>query len=406
MGDAQMGDLSRNSQGEAILKAALALAPTIKAGAEEGERIRRLPDPILEGMERAHVFSMAMPREWGGPELDPMEQMRVIEALSEIDASVGWCAMIGIDGGYMSGFLDQALAREMFSDIDTPNAVVGTPTGRAVRAAGGYRVSGRWPFASGCHHAQWIIAGCLVMEDGKLITGPDGPPENRQCFLPRRECEILDTWYTTGLRATGSTDFAINDYFVPEEQTFTFSARKYYRDSPLYRFPAGIILKASAPPLGVARAAIDSVVEAANRQAARGAIVGGDSSPIRLLRDEAYLQDAIGRAEALWGTARSFLYDVVGELWATLVRGDQPDRRQLLRFTLANTQTFANCVQAVELMYKARGGQAVYAREPLDRCLRDVLTMNQHAFVSLRSYGMAGRALLGIPGDVLLPGVL
>lgn len=401
-----MGDASRNGPGEMILEAARALAPTIKAGTDEGERIRRLPDVVAEGMRQAHVFSMAMPREWGGPELTPMEQMRVIEALAEIDGSVGWCAMIGIDGGYMSGFLDQTVAREMFSDIEAPNAVVGTPTGRAIRAKGGYRVSGKWAFASGCHHAEWIVANCLVMEDGKLSMGPDGRPEARHCFLPRRECEILDTWYTTGLRATGSADLTINEYFVPEEQTFTFSEKKYYRDSPLYRFPAGIILKASAPPLGVARAAIDSVIEAANRQAARGAIVGGESSPARLLRDESYLQDAIGRAEALWGTARCFLYDVIGELWETLTRGAQPDRRQLLRFTLANTQTFANCMQAVELAYKARGGQAVYAREPLDRCLRDVLTMNQHAFVSLRSYGMAGRALLGIPGDVLLPGVL
>jgi len=199
-----MSEISQKNEGETILQSAIALSPKIKACTEEIERERRLPMHLIRAMKDAHIFGMAMPRAWGGPELDPITQIRVIEALSVADASVGWCAMIGVDGGYMTGFLDQTVAREMYPDIDVPTAFAASPTGRAVPVEGGYRVSGRWPFASGCHNAEWMIAGCIVSDGEGPPVGADGIPKTRQCFLPASDCQILDTWYTTGLRGTGA----------------------------------------------------------------------------------------------------------------------------------------------------------------------------------------------------------
>lgn len=397
----------RPTTGEAMLEAVRALAPTIAAAAPEGERLRRLPDGVYQAMKEAGVFAMAMPRAWGGPELDPIEQLRVIEALSEADASAGWCAMVGCDGGFWTAYLDQEVARAMYPDITVSTAGSGAPAGRAVRVRDGWRVSGRWPFSSGCHHAAWLGPGCLIVEeDGAFATRADGRRTNVRCFLPRRDVEILDTWHTTGLAGSGSADFTVTDHFVPFEHSFARHEMVVRREGALYRTPFGFLLKAAAPALGVARAAIDALIDAANKSPVRRPAPAGESAEPRLLRDEAYVQDAVGRAEALWGSARAYLYEVVAGMWETIKAGDMPDRAAMARFTLANMQAFEGCAEAVHLCYRARGGGAVYAAQPLDRCLRDITTMTQHAFVSLRGYGLAGRGLLGLPGDVMTIGVI
>jgi alkylation response protein AidB-like acyl-CoA dehydrogenase len=137
-----------------VLHAAIAMAAEIQAAGDEIERERCLPQAVVKAMKGAGVFGMAMPRSWGGPELDVLTQFRVIEALGMADGSVGWCAMINCDGGYMTAFLDQDVARAMYSDIEVGTAVTASPTGQAERVPGGYRVSGSFPFASGCRHCE------------------------------------------------------------------------------------------------------------------------------------------------------------------------------------------------------------------------------------------------------------
>src|SRR5712671_1741688 len=172
-----------------ILHAAIGLAEQIQAASEEIERGRRLPPSIAAAMKDAGVFGMAMPRVWGGPELDPLTQFRVIEALALAEGSVGWCAMIGSDGGYVTACLDQDVARTMYPDIRVATGAAGTTTGRAVRVPGGYRVSGRFPFVSGCHHCQWLWVGCAVLENGVARVDGNGVPETRQCLVQLSQCE-------------------------------------------------------------------------------------------------------------------------------------------------------------------------------------------------------------------------
>jgi len=387
-----------NNEAEMILNAANALAPTIAECRDEIERERRLPMHLVEAMKKAGVFRMPMPRALGGPELDLPSQLRVIEALAVADASVGWCAMIGCEAGYYLGYIDQGAAREIFSDIDTVTSGALTLTGRAERVKGGYRVSGRWPFSSGCQHSSWLVAGCIVHENGAQSLRPTGVLESRQCLIPTKEVKILDTWHTTGLRGSGSHDFTIDNYFVREERTFSYQDLKLYRDEPLYRFPFNVALKLAGPALGVARAAIDALVEAGQRPV-RLTTIGEQPVPPRALRDEEFVQDAVGRAEAMLEAARGYLFATISDIWATMAAGGEQSPRQLAHFMMLNTQVFKMCTEVVELMYKARGGSAVYASNLLDRCLRDVLSMNQHVVNSLRSYSMAGRILLGLPPE-------
>jgi hypothetical protein len=183
-----------------VLHAAIELAEQIREASNEIERGRRLPPDIAAAMKAAGVFGMAMPRVWGGPELDPLTQFRVIEALAMADGSVGWCAMIGCEGGYVTGFLDQDVARAMYPDILVATGAAATTTSKAVRVPGGYRVSGRFPFVSGCQHCEWLWAGCTVIENGVPRVDGNGVPETRQCLMRLSQCEILDTWHTIRCR--------------------------------------------------------------------------------------------------------------------------------------------------------------------------------------------------------------
>jgi alkylation response protein AidB-like acyl-CoA dehydrogenase len=237
----------------------------------------------------------------------------------------------------------------------------------------------------------------VVDDDGAPLTDGNGVPRSRQCLLRREQCEILDTWHTTGLRGTGSNDVAVRDEFVAEEHGFSFQDPKIVkRSGPLYAFPFMFVAKGSAPALGIARHAIDAFVESAAGKPARRYMRGERIEPPKLIRDDVYVQEAIGRAETLLAAARGYFFDVMGGLWATILDERQPDDRQLALFTSAYAHVVGACLEAVQLVYKAAGGTAVYQRGPLDRCLRDIVTMNQHVIGSLRSYEMAGRLLLGL----------
>jgi indole-3-acetate monooxygenase len=380
-----------------VLHNAIALTAKIPFVADKIEEGRRIPEEIADDMKEAGIFGMAMPHIWGGPELDPLTQFRVIEALAMADGSVGWCAMINCDGGYVTAFLDQDVARAMYPDIRVGTAAAATPTGQAIPVPGGYRVSGRFPFASGCHHCEWVWLGCIVMEDGSPRVGDSGVPETRQCLLRVSQCDILDTWYTTGLRGTGSNDLRVSDVFVETEHTFSFQdAALIKRAGPLYALPNMFIAKAPAPALGIARHAIDALIDIACSKPARRYTCGEHPEPAKMMRDDVFVQEAVGRAETMLASARAYQFETIGDLWNTLTSVDEVTPAQIARFTTASTHVIGVCVDVVQLVCKAAGGTAVYKKGPFDRCLRDILTMNQHLVGTLRTYEMAGRLLLGL----------
>jgi indole-3-acetate monooxygenase len=380
-----------------VLHAVIELGAKVRAAGDEAERIRRMPVAIAQAMKDAGVFGMVLPRSWGAPELDPLMQIRIIEALAMADGSTGWCAMIGCDSGYITAFLEDSVARDMYRDISVATAATATATGQATPVRGGYRVSGRFPFSSGCQHSEWVWVGCNVVENGSPRADSKGVPETRTCFIKVSDVEILDTWYTTGLRGTGSHDLTVHDVFVPAERTFSFQDPNLVkRHGPLYDFPYMFIAKGAAPALGIARHAIDVVIENAARKPARRMILGEFSEPAKLLRDEVFVQDSVARAEALLGSARAYLFDVIGDVWTTLSDQRRLTPTQQARFLTAYTHVVGSCAEAVQLVYKASGGTAVYQSGALDRCIRDIMTMNQHLMGSLRTYEMAGRLLLGL----------
>ena len=201
-----------------FIVAAEGLAPQVAAFAEEGERSRRLPLPLVEAMARAGLFRLWTPQALGGSEVDPMTFLRVVETISTVDGSAGWCQLIAGSLSVFGGYLPMAGAQRILG-CDPLTVVSGSfaPFGQAVVEPGGYQVTGRWPLASGCQHCAWLVGDCRVVDGDRPRLRSDGTPVTRMMMLPADACQILDTWDSVGLRGTGSHDYTVTNFFVPDD---------------------------------------------------------------------------------------------------------------------------------------------------------------------------------------------
>src|SRR5262245_1122958 len=196
------------------LDAVRALGPAIRDAADRIERDRRLPRELVDALSTAGIFRLLVPRAFGGLEAEPVTMLAVLEEVARADGSAGWCAMIGATSAVLSAYLPEDVARAIHGQ-GRPTGGVFAPLGRAVADGDAFRVTGRWPFASGCEHCDWLMAGALVVDDGRPRLLPNGQPDARLFFLPAHEVRIDDTWNVAGLRGTGSHDIVVEDRVVP-----------------------------------------------------------------------------------------------------------------------------------------------------------------------------------------------
>jgi alkylation response protein AidB-like acyl-CoA dehydrogenase len=243
------------------------LTPAITSRAAEFEQDRQLPSDLMDTLRSIGVFRMFAPRSHGGMELDLPEGLRIIEILSKADGSVGWAAMIGSG----SAILAPLLARDRYDDIyrDGPDVVFAgsaQPAGVAESIDGDWRVNGRWPFASGCQHADWLLGLCVMKKDGKPLPGPvEGAPMVRGCLLPARDWRIEDTWHVAGLKGTGSHHIVLEDTPVHADNFVDIAEGKPCMPGPLYCAVQQLIpIMHSAVHLGMAEGALSELVELAN----------------------------------------------------------------------------------------------------------------------------------------------
>ena len=380
--------------------AATALGPLVAAHRDQMDAERRLPRPVVDAMADIGILRAAVPLELGGPAFDPITQVRVVEELSRLDGSVGWCSMIASAGSYVAGFLEPEVARRWFAPHDACLAGQLAPTGRAQLVPGGYRASGRFRFGSGSGHATVMIAGCLVYDGDELVRTKSGRPQMRSMMFTPAECTIIDTWHTTGLWGTGSNDYAIEDLFVAEENSWDPAGRMRLSE-PLYRYPPLFLVPHCGVPLGIARAAIDALVDlAAGKDLYPGASRSGAG---RTLQDDPAAQEALAIAEAKLGAARAFTYDTVGQLWEQMQAGTQISTRSRAMYRTMMTWIHQVAKEVIESMYDTGAGSAIYRGNPLERAMRDMLTGAQHRMVHPKIYRPAGRLLFGLEsGDPMV----
>ena len=376
--------------------AARELTPLIRAYADATERGRRLAAPVVAALRSARLFAMGLPASLGGSETPMAAALQAIEQVAYADGATGWNVMIAFDTGFMAGFLHSPEARALIASIHLP-IVAGSlsPPGRLVRTAGGYRLTGHWRFGSGCQQADLFVVGAMLGEDGAPATAANLMHDMVWATVPAAAVTIADTWNVAGLRGTGSHDFAVEDLFVAEGFVEPIHVDAAAEPGPLYAlgvFPAFGIVKA-AVALGVARHAIEALKELALAKTATG--------QTSLLRERPAVQADVARAEACVRSALALMNEVVADVWHTVVDGGRPSIEQRAWLRLAGVDGVQRAIEAVDLMYNAAGGTAIYESSPLERCFRDVHVVPAHIVVQPNVYEVAGRVFLDLPPGTL-----
>jgi alkylation response protein AidB-like acyl-CoA dehydrogenase len=361
------------------------LASLARAQSAENEQARALSAELVAGLRAAGLMRAGAPAQLGALQAPPAVTLACAERLARGDASAGWCVSIACTSSLLAGWMPEAGAAEVLGGGDDVAAGVWAPRGRATPVDGGLRVSGRWAFCSGISHSNWLFAGC-VLEDG----GDDAAPVLRVVAMPTAELEILDTWHTGGLRATASNDAVAKELFVPAERVLSLLGSEPRLDERLYRFPAFgyFALSIAAAALGNARGAIDDLMELALEKVGLG--------QTRTLAERPATQSAVAQAEAALEAARALYYEAIEAAWQAAAAG-AVETPQRLGLRLAATHAVQTSASVARAMYDLGGGSAIYERSPLQRRFRDAHTATAHFQVSLPTWELMGRVLLGLP---------
>jgi indole-3-acetate monooxygenase len=370
-----------------LVDIARSLEPLIREHAEVVEQ-GRMPPPLVDALHDAGVFRAMLPHEVGGLEAEPVEWLQMIEELSRINASVGWNAFI--QSGIGLTFLDPERF-ERFRKRGGGRLILamnlGRMAGKAVRVEGGYRVSGRWPFASGSPFATWLGGMSVVCgEDGSPVLRANGLPQPLLAIWPADQARIIDTWDGLGLRGTGSGDFEISGLFVPDDQVNTelFGTPNY--DRALFRIKEMPEIGHGAHALGVASAALESFVAAVNNKP-----LPGSTRQLAMGHMQAH-QIAFARADVLVRAARALLHETARAAYEDAKAHSELDLDLRVRLREANVFTVRAAKEAVGLVFEMAGSSAVYRGRAIEQAFRDINTAANHtnyvesAYTAIGSY--------------------
>jgi indole-3-acetate monooxygenase len=366
---------------ETVLQGVRHLVPSISDRANEIEAGRRVPLDLIDELRAAGCFRLVRPASHGGLEASIADAMRALESLARADASVAWTVMIGA-----GSWIDLAnLPRETFDGLyatnpDAITAGVFNPSGAIAPVDGGYRVNGRWSFASGCEHADVVFGNCV---EGIV----DGMPQLRGAVFAPSEVTIEDTWSVSGLCGTGSHHIHVDGVVIPAERTFVPMGGEPCIDALIVRLPPPAVfsLVLAAVALGIAQGALDDI-----------AVLASDKvpllSPVSLAGNPLFQFD-LATADTDLRAARSLVYDEAAQLWATAGMGDPLTMEHRARGRASAVWAVDRAISVVTTAYRAGGGSSLYSNCPLQRRLRDIYALAQHFIVRRDTLVTAGAIL-------------
>jgi alkylation response protein AidB-like acyl-CoA dehydrogenase len=369
------------------------LAPSISARSAEIDAGRRLPLDLLAQLTAAGCFRMFVPKSHRGLEIDVPTSMEIIEAIATADGSTGWVVMIGSETPILLALLSRKRFDSLYANgPDVIIAGVFAPSGRAELVDGNYRVSGRWGFASGCQHSQFLFGNCVVTENGTPRAGViPGTTEARAMMFAPSKAQIIDTWSVNGLRGTGSHDIAVENVSVPADDSFDIFMGRSSIPGPSMAEPLlYFALHIGTVAIGIAQRAINEIVALANTNKRR---LYASAS----LAESPLFQYRVGHADASLRAARNLLRNQADAVWNSAVAGNPISIESRAPVMAAITWAAHTCAAVVDTCYKAGGGTSPYDSSPLQRCMRDIQTLTQHAAVAESWLTTSGATLLGRP---------
>ncbi|MGI9609627.1 MAG: acyl-CoA dehydrogenase family protein [Acidimicrobiia bacterium] len=358
--------------------------------AADGEHAGRLDPAVVSSLAEAGAFRIWVPASYGGPGATIAEGIDTLIGIGRADGAAGWCAMISSTTALAAYRVRPDWAETIFADPLSCTGGFGMPAGMATVVDGGLDVTGQWAWGSGIDHCTWIGGGVFVVDsEGNRTTTADGSATPFVFFEPK-DVELLDTWYVSGLRGTGSTDYSVTNAFVPEGRWAQFIGGPTHVEGPASRFSffGALACGVASVAIGLGFHAIDELIEIGAKK---------PSGSSKSLAERAAVQGELASAKAAVGQARSYLLDVADRAWAVADQGvDFPDDLTV-ELRLAATAAVQRSVEAVDSCYHAAGGVAVYNTSPIQRIFRDVHVATQHAMVAPRTFEPLGRFGFGLP---------
>lgn len=380
-----------------LVQRARALIPELMRRAREAEELRTLPEATVRALHETGLLRILQPRRFGGYETDLMTLIEVTAALAEGCGSTSWVFANLASHHWLLGMFGDETQQEIWGE--NPDTGISSsfafPAGRGRKVPGGFRITGRWPFSSGVDCADWVMIGAIVEDTG------EGQPGHRVFMVPRRELEVIDNWFVSGLTATGSKDVKAHELFVPEHRGVDphdwrggKSPGSGVNPGPLYRIPVlasfGFILTGTT--LGLARAAWRLYTETTRTRLATytGANVA----------DFPTVQIKVGEAATLIDLSEIVLLKDAEEMMGYAERGEVPDLDTRHRFRRNGTYTVKLCVEAVDRVVQATGAKSLFMDNPIQRIFRDIHAAATHINLNWEITAVSyGRISLGLPSD-------
>jgi indole-3-acetate monooxygenase len=375
------------------------LGPALEAAADEIERRRELPEPLVEALVEGGLFRLLLPRSLGA-ELAPARYVEVIEEVARHDASTAWCLGQACGCTMTAAYLEPEAACEIFGG--KRGIVAWGPPGspaEARAAPGGFRLTGTWAFASGSHHATWLGAHVPILtEDGAPQLRADGAPEVRTLLFPKTSAKFTDIWHVIGLRGTGSDQYSVADLFVPQKYTVLREAEpKPRQPGRLYAFSSSNIYASgfAGVALGIARSTLDAFIVLARDKIPRGAR--------NTLRENNLIQAQVAQSEARLRGARTFLLRSLDQIWGEIDGMRRLTIEHNTTIRLASTWAIHQAREVVDTVYHAAGATAIFDSEPFERRFRDIHTVVQQYQGRQAHFETVGQVLLGLePAGAML----
>ena len=382
-----------------LINVARKILPELSERSGEIDALRQIPQDLADKMAAEGFYRICTPAQLGGLAQDPNTLYEICETLASANGSAGWCIFIGSTSQYLLGALAQKQQHEMMTDINVITSGVFADMGTALYEERdnkpGYLINGHWRWGSGCRNAAWISGGIHEI-DGNGDAHQSTDSVLTRVFFKPEEIEILDNWHVSGMRGSGSSDYRVENIWVPALRMASSIEQTELRHLPIYRYPkfALLALPIGAITLGMARASINEVIKIANQKTPQGSR--------RTLAHRPGLHRDIGVADSKLSAAREYLYALSEEVWQHC-QTKEPTVQQRQKLRAANVHAVNTAVDVIDKMYTLVGGTSVFETSCLQQHFRDVHVATQHMMVGEPVMELAGRVLLGL--DDIAPGL-
>ncbi len=368
--------MNRSAEVQSVLDGVRDLLPTFRERADEGERLRVVPESSVKELEETGFFRLLQPKRYGGFEADPVDFYTAVRDIASADGSTGWVSsVVGVHPWQVALFDDEAQQAVWGDDQAVRLSSSYAPTGKAMLAEGGFTLSGKWSFSSGCDHCSWVLLGGLVFNDEGQVV------DFRTFMVPREKYQIVDVWNVVGLRGTGSNDIVVEETFIPEAFTLSMGETgqckgpgQAVNPSDLYKLPFHSIFTSTiaTPIIGMAKGAYAEHVEMQQKRV-RAAYLGEKASldPFAAVR--------IARSSSEIDAAWALLMNNIREEQDLVARGEAIPLELRLRVRRDQVLGTTRAIDAIDSLFEASGGRALAEGTFLQRAWRDAHAGRVHA---------------------------